>query len=698
MKPELIIIDTIEGIKELEVYLQDKEYIAYDCETTGLTKRDNVIGFSVCAEADKAYYVIIAEWNKDEKKLEFLPGTFEFSQDLISRILRKSLIMHNGTFDCMMAEAFFKIKLIGSLHTDTMVLAHLLNENRRVGLKFLAAEYFGEDSTIEAKEMRASVIANGGSVTKKNFEMYKADSQLIAKYGAKDAWLTFMLFQELIIELDAQGLYKFFYEDESMPLLRGPTYELNNTGIQVDIKTLLTLKKSLEAESAEALAFIQAETSKHIAEKYPGTNKKTTFNIESNQQLAWLLFGKLGLEFGNLTKGGKAICRELGLNLPYTFSARRDFIARCLNSVGEVYEPAAIINGKRKNAKKIKEPWGYIEVDKKTLKKLAPKYKWIEQLLIYKSKQKLLHTYVEGVESRVQYGILHPQYLQHGTVTGRYSSKNPNLQNLPRDDQRVKNCFVARPGKSFVSADFSQLEPRTFAYYSKDDKLMSAFNGDTDFYSVVGMEVYDKFDCTPQKDGTPDAFGVKYKKYRDLSKVIALASAYGATPNKLATTTNKSIDDTAQDMEKYFERFPGVQKMMLEAHELAKRDGFVTNLFGRMRRLPNAQLITKHYGKTKHWDLPYEARQVLNAACNFRIQSTGASIVNRSAIAFHQACLSAGIQCILVSQIHDELVAECNTEDSEAVAILLQNSMENTIQLEGIRFEAIPRITQTLAK
>lgn len=700
MIPELIVIDTLKGILDLRQYLTKFDYVAFDTETTGLTQRDQVIGYSICTEEAKAYYVILMKYRTNSNTLEAVSGTeyqaeaFRVLQDLQT----KNLVAHNSIFDCMMIEANFKIWLIDHIHTDTMILAHLLDENRRVGLKELGAKYFGLDTNSESKEMKASVIANGGVLTKALWEGYKADPYLMGKYGARDAWLTYKLFLELLPELEEQGLTKFFYEDESMPLLRGPTYELNTTGIQVDMDELNKLKNTLKAECAEAKAFIYKEIEPHIKERYPGTNAKNSFNIGSSKQLAWLLFGKLGLEFGNLTKGGKTVCKQLTGRLPYTFSARKDFISICLNRVGEIVQPSAIINGKKTNAKKLKQPWDYIAVDKDALKKIAPKLKWVEKLLEYQRKKKTLNTYVEGIESRVQYGIIRPSYLQHGTLTGRYASRNPNLQNLPRDDQRVKNCFIARPGKVFVSADQSQLEPRTFASYSKEPKLMAAFDGTTDFYSVVGMEVFDVYDCTPQKEGSASAFGVKYKKLRDGAKIYALATAYGATPNQLVKTSGKSVDDTREDMEKYFERFPGVQTMMLEAHELAKKQGFVTNLFGRIRRLPDAKKLTKMYGKTKHWGLPYDARKLLNMACNFRIQSTGASIVNRSAIAFHEACKQANIDCKLVSQIHDELVVECNTSDADMVALLLQNAMENTVELPGVKLEAIPRITKTLSK
>ena len=696
--PNLKVIDTVEGIEELSAYLADKDLIAFDTETTGTHKGAQVIGLSVCAEESEASYVILSAWDAKTQALIDTPGAYDAAKGLIERLNGKSLIMHNATFDCAMVESFFGVRLIDSLHTDTMILAHLLDENRRVGLKELASSYFGESSTTEQAEMKASVTANGGVLTKTKYEMYKADAYLMAKYGAKDALLTYKLFMELVPELYNQGLENFFYEEESMPLLKGPTYQLNTTGLRVDVNGLISLQKQLEAECAEAKAYIYQEITPYIKDKYPGANKKNTFNIGSSSQLAWLLFGKLELEFGNLTKAGKEAAKRMMPRLPYTLSAKREFIAICLQQAGGISAPASIVNGKKVSAKKYKEPWGYIACDKKTLTKLAPRYKWIERLLEYQRKIKILNTYVEGIQERTQYGVIYPSFLQHGTTSGRYAARNPNFQNLPRDDKRIKQCIIARPGKVFVGADYSQLEPRVFAFYSKDERLLASFQGQDDFYSVIGMEVYGKTDCVPRKEGSPDAFGIKYKKLRDLSKVIALASTYGATAHQLAPTTGKSIEATQEDMDSYFERFPGVAEFMIDSHALAKREGFVTNLFGRMRRIPDAKKIDKIYGKKSHADLPYEARGLLNLAVNHRIQSTGASIVNRAAIAFHNNCKTAGIDANLVIQVHDSMVVECNEKDAEDVALLLQDAMENTVELQGVKLEAVPQIGKSLGE
>lgn len=693
MSSNLIVVDTLLGLDEVQNYINLHDLIAFDLETTGLTKRDEVVGFSVCASESEAYYVILAKFNKTMQVLEYMPY-LKHATEVVRSLQTKSIIAHNGLFDCMMAEAYFKISLIQSLHTDTMVLAHLLNENRRVGLKELAKEYFGETETKEQEEMKASVIANGGNWTADSKEMYKADAYLLGTYGAKDALLTYRLFLQLIPELYDQGLDKFFYEEESMPLLRGATYDLNTTGLQVDQNALITLKKTLEAECAEAKAFIFQEIAPHIKDKYPGTNKKNTFNIGASQQLAWLLFDQLNLEFSYLTDGGKDACRAMGLKVPYTPSAKRDFIGVVKHSKDREHTPKGLINGKEVRAKKVKDPWAYIAVDKDTLTKLAPKYKWIERLLEYQRKNKILNTYVEGVESRIQYGVINPQFKQTGTTSGRYSSSNPNFQNLPRDEKRVKQFIVPRPGKIFVGADMSQLEPRIFAYYSKDVRLLEAFQGSDDFYSVIGIETFDITDAKPTKDD----FGVKYKALRDVSKVIALATTYGSTAHQLAPTIKKTIDQTQEVIDSYFEKFPGVADMMLEAHKLAKKDGQVVNYFGRPRRMPQAKLINKLYGDLPHGELPYEARNLLNLAVNHRIQSTAASVMNRAMIRLHSNIKELGLNAKIVVQVHDSLVIECDIQDSETISLLLQDALENTTILEGIKFEAIPKVGVNLSE
>lgn len=697
---KLIIIKTLNQLQGLVEHLKDKEYLSYDTETTGVDRSSEIIGFSVCADVEIGYYVVLSYWEPIEKRLvEVIPKEVA-KQFIKDNLVGKSLIMHNAVFDCMITNAFFGIELMPYVHTDTMILAHLLDENRLVGLKELGVSIFGADARKEQIEMKESVYKNGGVLTKENYELYKADCDLMAKYGAKDAILTLKLFYILVPDLFEQGLDVFFYEEESMPLLRGPTYQLNTTGLKVDVEKLQKLKVELEAECLELKAFIYKEIDAHVKHKYKGTTKTNTFNIGASKQLAWLLYSKLGNEFHALTKGGRELCKGLELKLPYSPAAKREFIRVCIENKGKVYAPAAY-NPKTKKMgrpKVVGDPWNYMACGKEALGKVAHRYKWVDALLKYAKNLKLLNTYVIGIQERMKYGIIHPSFLQHGTTSGRYSSKAPNFQNLPRKDKRIKSCMIARPGKVFVGADYSQLEPRVFASFSKDQRLMNSFKSGDDIYSVIGMEVFDKYDCVPQKEGRDNAFGVKYPDERDAAKVVMLSATYGTTAPKMAPTIKKSIEEAQETINTYFERFPSVQKLMLESHEMAKNDGKVVNLFGRPRRMPKALTIKKIYGNTPHAELPYEIRNILNLAVNHRIQSSGASIMNRAAIALGHKIQAAGIEdAPICLQVHDEMIVECEEADAQVVLELMKDAMENTVTLPGVDLVAEPKIAKNLA-
>lgn len=328
---------------------------------------------------------------------------------------------------------------------------------------------------------------------------------------------------------------------------------------------------------------------------------------------------------------------------------------------------------------------------------LAKKYKWVSKFLEYSKNQKLLNTYVKGIQSKAQYGIIRPSFKQCGTDSGRYSSSEPNFQNLPRKEKRIKGCITARPGKVFVGSDYDQLEPRCFASFSGDTRLQGCFSAGDDFYSVVGMGVFDRSGVGLIK-GAEGSFSVLYPDERDTTKEFTLSSVYGTTAPALAQKLGVRIDQAQEMIDKYFERFPDVLQMMLNAHETVKREGKAKNLFGRIRRVPDAMAIPKLYGKNvKHKDLPYQARSMLNLGVNFPIQSTGSGIINRASIAFYNAVRSEGVQgCHIVMQVHDELIVECFEQDAERVAAIMRKCMEETTLLPGVALIAKPVIARNL--
>lgn len=684
---KLKIIKTNSELAELQRYIEDKDFIAFDTETTGVEKDAQIIGFSVCDDVNIGFYVVLSYWDVVSQSLVNLE-TCKGAREFIKILVGKSLIMQNAPFDCAMVKNNYGIDLMPHVHTDTLILGHLLDENRSNGLKELATALYGEDSRKEQDEMKASVQANGGELTKKNYEIYKADVDLIAKYGAKDAILTLKIFYDLVPELYEQKLDKFFYEEESMPLLRGPTYDMNNIGLRVDPTKLSDLKRELETECLEAKAFIYKEINFHIKDRYPGTSKVKTFNINAPKQIAWLVFIKLENVFHSLTKSGRELCKILNLKVPYTHADKRSFI-ECVSS----------LKGNVCSGKKITDVWHYMSCGKESLEKLAKKYKWAEKFLEYKKNTKLLNTYVEGIQSKVRYNIINPSFLQHGTTSGRYSCRHPNFQNLPRDDKRIKSCIISRPGKVFVGADYSQLEPRVFASVSKDKRLLECFSKGEDFYSVVGVPIFHKEHLSTFKEDK-NSFAKKHPELRNIAKAFALATPYGTSSFQQSMKLGLPKEECEQIIDNYFTAYPQVEQMMLDSHDQAKSNGVVYSLFGRPRRIPEALEIDK---KKKHGELLYAQRTLLNLGMNHRVQSTAASIMNRAAIAVHKEIQRAAIsdhrwkEVHIVLQVHDELILEGPETLSEDMVRILKDCMENTVQLPGVKLVAEPKISNNLA-
>ncbi len=403
--------------------------------------------------------------------------------------------------------------------------------------------------------------------------------------------------------------------------------------------------------------------------------------------------------FRKVSNSGADLCKALETRRPYSNKDKRNFIATVKSNKGLAWRKKGAWCKKKKKAMgeaKVKNYWTYLSTDKTVMAYFAPKYKWVEKLMELRKVDKLLGTYVNAIERQAEYGIIRPQFLQHGTTSGRYSSKQPNFQNLPKNDTRVKACIVSRPGKVFVGADMAQLEPRVFASISGDETLTGCFATGEDFYSVIGAPIYGKTECSLFKSA-PNSFAKKYPRLRDGAKVFGLATPYGRTARQQAEVMGTEEAEAQSLIDKYFAAYPKVELMMLEKHEQVKNDGVVYSLFGRPRRIPEAKNIRKTYGDLPHAELPYAARNLLNLAMNHPIQSSGASIVNRAAILFLDMCRDAGLEVRLVLQVHDELVAECDEEDAEDVAALMKYAMENAVELPGVALVAEPKIARNLA-
>lgn len=727
MEETLMLVEDLETLSRVRDYLTntDFEFTAFDTETTGVTKDSEIIGYSIACEDFLGIYVVLAYWKVEEKiepctvcggkapdiiytkkgtpkkqkackgcddqrEIAIKSGTLIYnpelkaaSKEIMLELKKKKLIMHNSPFDCDVVQREFKIDLMSSVHTDTMELAHLLNENESCALKEVAAREFGEEEKLQQQLMKESVLANGGKWIESGVnmckEMYKADKELIGKYGAKDTILTLKLFYHLIPQLFEEGLDKFFYEEESMPLMRGPTYQMNSTGLKIDVPKLKAIGDDLSNECTRLTREIEDLVAPLIDDSWPflkGKNR-AAFSVSSNQQIAWLLFTKLGEYFNTLTKGGKIVAKQYVDKIPYTNKAKREFV------------DALMDNGLK--------PWKYVQADADTLELFKDKYEWVSKLLELRAAAKLLSTYVQGILRGVRYGVINPSFMQSGTVTGRYSSHSPNFQNLPKNDKRIKSCIIARPGRTFVGADYSQLEPRVFASVSQDPILMGCFAKGEDFYSVVGAPIFGKEDCSMIKSDA-NSFAKLHEDLRDISKAFALATPYGTSAFQQSTKLGLPQKQCQEIIDNYLSKYSSVYDMMLQSYDQVMTNGVVYNLYGRPRRLPEALSFRDIYGEDiVHGELPYTDRSILNSAMNFRVQGSAGSIVNRAMIKFWRRMQELNIDAKLVSQIHDEIIVECRDEDAEIVKYELKDAMENTTVLPGVKLIADPVIAKIMS-
>ena len=292
---------------------------------------------------------------------------------------------------------------------------------------------------------------------------------------------------------------------------------------------------------------------------------------------------------------------------------------------------------------------GAKEVDK--LRDLHP---IIPKLERYREVGKLLSTYITPLPALAdENGRIHTTYTQDVTATGRLSSINPNLQNIPvrsEDGKRIRNCFVADEGKVFVSADYAQFELRLAAALSHDEALINDFNSGLDIHTKTASDAFH----VPMDQVT--------KQQRRAAKVINFGVLYGMSPKGLSDAAGMSFYEAKQFIERYFELRAPMRKYLDAQLEKGRTEGFVETLYGRRR--PTPDLHAPNF-------LVRAAAE--RAAANMPIQGTEADLMKRAMLAVDKV-LPDGAKLIL--QVHDSLIIECNKDQANNVAKLLQEKME----------------------
>jgi DNA polymerase-1 len=295
------------------------------------------------------------------------------------------------------------------------------------------------------------------------------------------------------------------------------------------------------------------------------------------------------------------------------------------------------------------------------LEGLAGEHEIVRLVLEFRQLTKLKSTYVDALPLLARNGRLHTSFNQTVAATGRLSSTNPNLQNIPIRTElgrEIRAAFVAAPGKLLVGADYSQIELRLLAHYSQDPLLLEAYRTGKDIHTLTAAEVF----------GVPPM--LIDAEHRRRAKAVNFGIVYGLSPFGLAQQLGIEQKEAKRFIEAYFERYKGVRSFIDRTLEQARRDGFVRNLFGRKRPIPD--LMSKN---------PNLRGFAERTAVNTPLQGTAADLIKIAMLWLERELRERGLESKMLLQVHDELVLEAPEAEVEAVKALLKECMEGAHKL-----------------
>lgn len=299
--------------------------------------------------------------------------------------------------------------------------------------------------------------------------------------------------------------------------------------------------------------------------------------------------------------------------------------------------------------------------DAETLEKLRPYHPIINEILDYRTVSKLKSTYVEGLLKVCSDDnpYVHTTFKQALTLTGRLSSVEPNLQNIPikqAEGRELRKFFRAADGNVLVDADYSQIELRILAALSGDKTMCETFHAGTDIHTMTASQVFgvDTADVTPEM--------------RKSAKAVNFGIVYGISDFSLAGDIGTTKKQAAEYIEKYFAKYPGIREYLDSQIDFAVHNGYVTTMFGRRRYIPELS--------AKNKVMQAFGRRV---AMNSPIQGTAADIIKLAMIHTEKALLDAGLRAKIILQVHDELIVECPENEKDAVLSILEREMRNCV-------------------
>jgi DNA polymerase-1 len=438
----------------------------------------------------------------------------------------------------------------------------------------------------------------------KQITMDQVPIEKVGEYACEDADVTFRLFEVLSKELDETSTRALFEELE-MPLVPVLT-AMERRGIRLDTQIL-----------AEASLVMQAEIDREVAAIHRLAGEE--FNVNSTRALGEVLFEKLKIQV------------EAGV-------------------------------------KRVKETQTGYATDAATLEQFYADVPIVKHLLEYREVQKLKSTYVDSLPTYVnaRTGRIHCSFSQVVAATGRLSSSDPNLQNIPIRTERgraLRKAFVPRLPDAhgewvLLSADYSQVELRVMAHLSGDPFLCKAFERGEDIHTSTAAKI---FQVMPE---------LVTREMRSRAKAINFGLLYGMGPARLARETGLSVPEARQFIERYFESFPKVRGWIDATLEMARRQGYVETLLGRKRHFPD---INAEDARTRVF--------AENAAVNTPVQGSAADIIKKAMIDLERRLSGSRLEAQLLLQVHDELVLELPRSQLAETEALVRECMEGTLKL-----------------
>lgn len=612
-------------------------------------------------------------------------------KEQFERLSNTKILMHNGKFDYEVIKCTCNCVL--NIYWDTEIAARILDENELAGLKKQYILHI--DSTQEKYDIEHLFQGIPYAYVK---------PEIFALYAATDAYITYRLYEWQKEQFNKPGNEKLFdlFMNVEMPIVP-VCAEMELYGIEIDKEYAKRLSNKYHKKVDEVNAKIDAELSKY-----------------SDKISAW-----------RLTKEANYKERNSKPNKTGEFTYKK--------SKNEQLENPPQLNSPTQLAILLYDILGTPAQDKKsprgTGEEILQKINLpiCDLILEKRGLEKLIGTYIDKIPECVNSkdNRLHAHFNQLGAGTGRFSSSNPNLQNIPSHVKEIRLMFRASDGDVFVGADFSQQEPRLLSAYSNDDTMIDAYKQNKDLYATIAAGVYknDYWDnMEHRQDGSPNPEG---KKRRSNCKSLLLGIMYGRGAPSIAEQIHSTVEEAQQIINDFYKQFPKVKEWTEKTEKDAKVTGYVEDLWGRRRRLPDILLpkytVKSTKASTEFNPILYTLGKVNNSSAALvesykkklskvksrndyqKIQQEaerdGIYIVDNGAFISQaeRQCVNARIQggaasmtkvCMrkvfndeelnrlgakLVLQIHDEVIVECPKQNAEAVMSRLTYVMKTSV-------------------